>query len=95
MERRDEQSIEAVKLYYQQGLSQAEVATRMGLSRPTVAKLLAHGRERGFVTIEIHDPREDASESNALDWPALALPMARARPRVRLLSRSVESVRMW
>lgn len=62
MERRDEQSIEAVKLYYQQGLSQAEVATRMGLSRPTVAKLLAHGRERGFVTIEIHDPREDASE---------------------------------
>ena len=62
MERRDEQSIEAVKLYYQQGLSQAEVATRMGLSRPTVAKLLARGRERGFVTIEIHDPREDASE---------------------------------
>lgn len=62
MERRDEQAIEAVKLYYQQGLSQAEVATRMGLSRPTVAKLLAHGRERGFVTIEIHDPREDASE---------------------------------
>ena len=34
----------------------------MGLSRPTVAKLLAPGRERGFVTIEIHDPREDASE---------------------------------
>lgn len=34
MERRDEQSIEAVKLYYQHGLSQAEVATRMGLSRP-------------------------------------------------------------
>ena len=62
MERRDEQSIEAVKLYYQQGLSQAEVATRIGLSRPTVAKLLAHGRKRGFVTIEIHDPREDASE---------------------------------
>lgn len=62
MERRDEQSIEAVKLYYQQELSQAEVATRMGLSRPTVAKLLARGRERGFVTIEIHDPREDASE---------------------------------
>ena len=62
MERRDEQAIEAVKLYYQQGLSQAEVASRMGLSRPTVAKLLAHGRDRGFVTIEIHDPREDASE---------------------------------
>ena len=34
----------------------------MGISRPTVAKLLAHGRARGFVTVEIHDPRDDASE---------------------------------
>ena len=78
MERRDEQSIEAVKLYYQQGLSQAEVATRMGLSRPTIAKLLAHGRERGFVTIEIHDtPRRlPCGWSSASAWPALASPTA-------------------
>lgn len=62
MEKRDEQSIEALKLYYQQNLSQAEVASRMGCSRPTVAKLLAHGHARGFVTIEIHDPRDEASE---------------------------------
>ena len=44
MDKRDEQAIEAVKAYYQQDLSQAEVAARMGISRPTVAKLLAHGR---------------------------------------------------
>ena len=62
MDRRDEAAIEAVKAYYQQDLSQAEVAARMGISRPTVAKLLAHGRARGFVTVEIHDPREEASE---------------------------------
>ena len=62
MDKRDEQAIEAVKAYYQQDLSQAEVAARMGISRPTVAKLLAHGRARGFVTVEIHDPRDDASE---------------------------------
>ena len=53
MDKRDEQAIEAVKAYYQQDLSQAEVAARMGISRPTVAKLLAHGRARGFVTVEI------------------------------------------
>ena len=62
MDKRDEQAIEAVKAYYQQDLSQAEVAARMGISRPTVAKRLAHGRARGFVTVEIHDPRDDASE---------------------------------
>ncbi|SIA24032.1 Uncharacterised protein [Mycobacteroides abscessus subsp. abscessus] len=32
MERRDEQSIEAVKLYYQQGLSQAPNSSRMAAS---------------------------------------------------------------
>ena len=58
----EKQSIEALKLYYQQNLSQAEVASRMGCSRPTVAKLLAHGHARGFVTIDIHDPRDEASE---------------------------------
>ena len=42
MDKRDEQSIDALKLYYQQNLSQAEVAARLGISRPTVAKLLAH-----------------------------------------------------
>ena len=41
MDKRDEQSIDALKLYYQQDLSQAEVAARLGISRPTVAKLLA------------------------------------------------------
>ena len=82
MDKRDEQAIEAVKAYYQQDLSQAEVAARMGISRPTVAKLLAHGRARGFVTVEIHDPRDDASElasrsRSASAWSARASPRAR------------------
>ncbi len=55
---KDAQAIDAAKLYYNNGLSQAEVAARLGLSRPTVSKLLQHALERGFVTITIHDPRE-------------------------------------
>ena len=62
MDKRDEQAVTAVKLYFERGLSQAEVATAMGLSRPTVAKLLQRGKEAGFVTIAIHDPRETSSE---------------------------------
>lgn len=62
MDKRDEQAIDAVRLYFERGLSQAEVAAAMGLSRPTVAKLLQRGKDAGFVTIEIHDPREASSE---------------------------------
>lgn len=51
------QALDAAKLYYA-GLSQQEVARRLHVSRPTVSKLLAYARLRGFVRIEIHDPRE-------------------------------------
>ena len=61
MDARDEQALDAVKLYYGTGLSQSEVAQRLGLSRPTVSKLIQHGKDRGFVTIQIHDPREQES----------------------------------
>lgn len=51
------QALDAAKLYYA-GLSQQEVARRLHVSRPTVSKLLAYARRRGFVRIDIHDPRE-------------------------------------
>lgn len=56
---RDIQSLEAVKLYYQDGKAQQEVAKIMGLSRPTVAKLIQHATERGYVEIRINDPRNN------------------------------------
>lgn len=59
---RDAQSIAAAKLYYEQGLGQSEVAAELGVSRPTVSKLLHTARDKGFVSITIHDPRERADE---------------------------------
>ena len=44
------QALDAAKLYYA-GLSQQEVAQRLHVSRPTVSKLLAYARRRGFVRI--------------------------------------------
>lgn len=62
MDARDEQALTAVKLYYEEGLSQAEVAQEMGVSRPTASKLIHHGKQRGFVTIQINDPRQASSQ---------------------------------
>nr|WP_172254653.1 sugar-binding transcriptional regulator [Saccharibacillus deserti] len=52
-------SIEAARLYYLSDYSQQEIATRLGVSRPTVSRLLQHAKENGFVRISISDPLED------------------------------------
>lgn len=57
LNQRDAQSLDAVRLYYERGLSQGEVARQLGVSRPTVSKLIRHAKDRGYVTVEIHDPR--------------------------------------
>ncbi|WP_438347444.1 sugar-binding transcriptional regulator [Paenibacillus sp. FA6] len=52
-------SIEAARLYYQSDYSQQQIATVLGLSRPTVSRLLQHAKDQGYVRIDIIDPRED------------------------------------
>ena len=51
--------LKALHLYYEHALTQAEVGARMGFSRPKVSKLLAEGKERGLVKIEIAEPADD------------------------------------
>lgn len=48
--------VRAARLYYEDGLSQGEVARRMSLSGATVSRVLAAARERGIVEVRIHDP---------------------------------------
>ncbi len=43
-------------LYYQDGLGQQEICQRLGISRPTVSRMLSLGRERGIVRIELRNP---------------------------------------
>lgn len=52
-------SIEAARLYYQSDYSQQQIATLLGLSRPTVSRLLQHAKDEGYVRIDIIDPLED------------------------------------
>lgn len=54
--------VTAARLYFEEGLDQAAVAARLGVSRPTVSRLLSEARRQGVVQIRVVDPlagRED------------------------------------
>lgn len=55
---KDVQAINAAKLYYS-GMNQEQVAQRLHIARPTVSKLLSYAQKRGFVRIQVVDPREN------------------------------------
>ena len=50
---RDRMLASVALLYYGEGLTQGEIATRMGVSRTTIVNHLREGRERGIVEIRI------------------------------------------
>lgn len=43
-------------LYYQDGMSQQEVCQFLGISRPTVSRMLQRGKDLGIVKIELNNP---------------------------------------
>lgn len=45
-------------MYYENEMGQCEIAKKLGISRPTVSKLLKEAKERGYVRIEIVGPEE-------------------------------------
>ncbi|MDV7241650.1 MULTISPECIES: sugar-binding transcriptional regulator [Rhodococcus] len=49
-------ALRAATLYYLDGLTQAEVATRLGVSRPTAGRLVARAKAQGLVRIEVQVP---------------------------------------
>jgi DNA-binding transcriptional regulator LsrR (DeoR family) len=51
----------AARLYYLENATQAEVATALGTSRPTVSRLLAEARSSGMVHIEVREPGTSAT----------------------------------
>ncbi|MDV6239597.1 sugar-binding domain-containing protein [Trueperella bernardiae] len=58
---RDTLAINAAKLYYS-GKTQAEVASDLHISRPTVSKLLAYAQRQGFIRISVIDPRDQSKD---------------------------------
>lgn len=54
--------IEVAKLYYQLDYSQQKIAEKLGISRPSVSRLLQKAKQQKIVQINILDPTEDTKE---------------------------------
>ncbi len=54
--------IDVARLYYKSDYSQQQIATQLGISRPTVSRLLQYAKEQGYVKIQIADPIDDMSD---------------------------------
>lgn len=54
--------VEAAKLYYLLDYNQNDIAKKLGVSRPTVSRLLQQAKEEGIVEIKINDPAEDIQQ---------------------------------
>lgn len=50
------QAVQVSKLYYLDGVTQAEIGKKLNLSRPTISRLLQFAREKNIVKISINDP---------------------------------------
>ncbi|MBX7300321.1 sugar-binding transcriptional regulator [Clostridium chauvoei] len=56
---KQELSVEVARLYYQLNYSQQQIASRLGISRPTISRLLKYAKEKGYININIIDPFSD------------------------------------
>jgi DNA-binding transcriptional regulator LsrR (DeoR family) len=46
--------VKVAQLYYEQDMTQAQIARELGIYRTTISRLLKRGREQGIVTIAIN-----------------------------------------
>ena len=56
------QLVNIAKMYYEENLTQAEIARYLGVSRPTISRMLSEAKERGLVKIFIADVFENTGE---------------------------------
>jgi deoxyribonucleoside regulator len=58
-------ALRAATLYYLDGLTQAEIAGRLGVSRPTAGRLVARAKAKGLVSIEVVVPPDMSDDLHA------------------------------
>jgi deoxyribonucleoside regulator len=90
----DRLTLRAAYLYYRAGLTQAQVADRLGVSRVKVGRLIASALARGIVTIDISHPLSRVTEMEVAlenrfglrDAVVAASPAGRDEDELRLLA---------
>jgi deoxyribonucleoside regulator len=58
-------ALRAATMYYLDGLTQAEIASRLGVSRPTAGRLVARAKAKGLVRIEVAVPADMRDDLHA------------------------------
>ena len=58
---KDKLAINVAKLYSRSDYSQQKIAQELGVSRPSISRLLQYAKDKGYVNIQIVDPVEDMS----------------------------------
>ncbi|WP_331279554.1 helix-turn-helix domain-containing protein [Tetragenococcus muriaticus] len=53
------QALTVAQLYYEDGLSQAAIAKKLQMSRPTISRFLQLAKEEGLVKIQVENPFVD------------------------------------
>lgn len=71
---------EIAHLYYEEQLTQNEIAARLNLSRPKISRLLKEARERGLVKVLILDPFSNLSRLERELIVTFGLKAARVAP---------------
>ncbi|MGI6192643.1 MAG: DNA-binding transcriptional regulator, partial [Christensenellales bacterium] len=54
-----EKLIRVSRMYYEDGLTQNQIAAAMNVSRPLISKMLSRARDLGIVTITIKSPLQN------------------------------------
>jgi len=80
--------VQVAQLHYVEELSKQDIATRLGISRFKVARLLAQARSDGLVRIEIDEPLPVDAESGRALERAFGLDLAVVTTELDMLARA-------
>lgn len=54
--------LKVCQLYYEENLSQKEISSQLGISRPQISRMLSSARNNNVVTIKINNPFQDETK---------------------------------